>query len=85
MQCKDWLEAVGRLVTTYALTENAAIEMLQLHARRAAADTISEAIAEGGGYEDIVVQLETRFAGLRPPEQACDMCHQQRMRKDETV
>ena len=85
MQWKDWLEAVGRLVTTYALTENAAIEMLQLHARRAAADTISEAIAEGGGYEDIVVQLETRFAGLRPPEQARDMCHQQRMRKDETV
>ncbi len=48
MQCKDWLEAVGRLVTTYALTENAAIEMLQLHARRAAADTISEAIAVVG-------------------------------------
>ena len=85
MQCKDWLEAVGRIVAGYGLTEGAAIELLQLHARRAAAETIAETIAEGGGYEDIVVQLETRFAGLRPPEQARDMCHQQRMRKDETV
>ncbi len=59
MQCKDWLEAVGRLVAGYGLTEDAAIEMLQLHARRAAAETIAETIAEGGGYEDIVVQLET--------------------------
>ncbi len=58
---------------------------MQLNARRAAADTIAEAIAEGCGYEEIVVQLETRFAGLRPPEQARDLCHQQRMKKDETI
>ncbi len=31
--------------------------------------TLAEAIAEGCGYEEIVVQLETRFAGLRLPGQ----------------
>ena len=45
----------------------------------------SRSLQEGCGYEEIVVQLETRFAGLRPPEQARDLCHQQRMKKDETI
>ncbi len=85
LQCKDWLQALGRLVTANRLTERAAINFMQLNARRAVADTIAEAIAEGCGYEEIVVQLETRFAGLRPPEQARDLCHQQRMRKEDTV
>ncbi len=85
LQCKDWLQALGRLVTTPELTERAAINFMQLNARRAAADTIAEAIAEGCGYEEIVVQLKTRFAGFRPPEQARDLCHQQRMKKGETI
>ena len=85
LQCKDWLQALGQLVTTHELTERAVINFMQLNARRAAADTIAEAIAEGCGYEEIVVQLETHFAGLRPPEQARHLCHQQRMKKDETI
>ncbi len=64
LQCKDWLQALGRLVTANGLTEGAAINFMQLNARRAVADTIAEAIAEGCSYEEIVVQLETQFAGL---------------------
>ncbi len=73
LQCRDWLEAVGWLVTTYGLTEGTAINLMQLHAWWAFVDTITEALAEGSGYKDIVVQLETRFIGLRPPEQARDL------------
>ena len=59
LQCKDLLQALGRLVTANGLTKRAAINFMQLNARRAAADTIAEAIAEGCSYEEIIVQLET--------------------------
>ena len=82
--CLGWLQEITSIMAVEKLTEDAAKDFLLRNVSRRALTLVQAAMDRKESLQAIIVELETTFAGLRPPEEALRMCRTLTMKRHES-
>jgi hypothetical protein len=83
--CLDWLTRVLTIAENNQLTHQAALRLIGQHAIQDAGRTVRNALRDGKGLLEVILELEVNYSGLRHPDLALEDCRRMVRREKETL
>ena len=78
-----WLHRILAVAESNTLTHPTAVKLLRRHAAGQAYDVLTSAVEQNKTLPQVLIDLETNFAGLMPPRRAQDACRRATLRQGE--